>query len=149
MVHGSGWVRYRNPGILAVRVPKFGPSCNSVALYSGSIENAVDEWRDRLWSRVRANYWHASNCCESINIHSAIRHEMFPSLSHTTQCLSCICGNIWQIRTFDLPRYSRSSSSSSSIHTVCTQQSSSFLQRLRFDRATANYKVGSFYGVTV
>jgi len=37
------------------------------------IENAVAEWRDQLWSRIR-QIAHISNCCDSINIHLAICH---------------------------------------------------------------------------
>ena len=35
-------------------------------------DNAIDEWRWRLQACARANDGHLSNCCDSINIHSAI-----------------------------------------------------------------------------
>lgn len=44
-----------------------------------------------LQACVQANDGHLSNCCNNVNIHSAIRHERFQFFSHTIQFLSIFC----------------------------------------------------------
>jgi len=63
---------------------KWSNTCRTfrVAWTTASLTTAIDERCGHLRACMQANYRHLSNCCDSVNIHLATRHEIF-IFSHT------------------------------------------------------------------